>query len=209
MRCWVSGGSTIHSAEPHLSDDFGARLAAAEATIAKVLSQRPNDALAHEIMGGVMNQTNRSAQGISEFERALALDPNLATAHGDIGLAKIFVGRPEETEAHEKEAMRLSPRDSFAWLWLHFAGAAKMTLGANEEAVELFRRSIEINRTVPLTHFFLAAALANLGKLEQAQSETKAGLEIDPDFSIRRFSSGGQADERLLNAMRKAGVPEG
>lgn len=116
-----------------------------------MLSQRPNDALAHEIMGGVLNQTNRSAQGVAELERALALDPNLATVHGDIGLAKLMVGRAVETEAHEKEALRLSPRDSFSWLWLHFIGAAKMTLGANEEAVALFRRSIEINRTAPLT----------------------------------------------------------
>ena len=192
-----------------LSDDFDARLAAAETTIAKVLSLRPNDPLAHEIMGGILNQTHRSEQGIAEFERALALDPNLATAHGDIGLAKIFVGRPEEAEAHEKEALRLSPRDSFAWLWLHFAGAAKMARGANEEAVALFRRSIENNRTIPLTHFFLAAGLANLDRLEEAQSEAKAGLALDPGFSIRRFGSGGQADERLLDAMRKAGVPEG
>jgi len=192
-----------------LSDDRDARLAAAEATLAKVLSLRPNDALAHEIMGGVLSQTNRSAQGIAEFERALALDPNLATAHGDIGLAKILVGRPDETDAHEKEALRLSPRDSFAWLWLHFMGAAKMALGANEEAIALLRRSIENNRTIPLTHFFLAAALANLGKLEEAESEAKAGLALDPGFSIRRFARSGQPDDRLLDAMRKAGVPEG
>ena len=42
-----------------LSDDRDARLAAAEAKIAKVLSLRPNDALAHEIMGGILNQTKR------------------------------------------------------------------------------------------------------------------------------------------------------
>jgi tetratricopeptide (TPR) repeat protein len=192
-----------------LSDDRDARLAAAEGTIAKVLSLRPNDALAHEIMGGILNQTNRSDQGIAELERALALDPNLASARGMIGLAKIFVGHPEETEAQETEALRLSPRDSFAWLWLHFAGGAKLTLGANEEAVALFRRSIEINRTIPLTHFFLAAALANLGRLEEAQSEVKAGLALDPGFTIRRFASSGQAGEPLLDAMRKAGVPRG
>ena len=113
----------------YLSDDREARLAAAETAIAKVLSLRPNDALAHEIMGGILIETKRADQGIAEFERALALDPNLATAHGDIGLAKIFVGHPEETGAHENEALRLSPRDSFAWLWLHFAGAAKMNSG--------------------------------------------------------------------------------
>ena len=68
-----------------------------------------------------------------------------------------------------------------------------MALGANEEAVALFRRSIETNRTTPLTHFFLAAALANLGTLEEAQSEAKAGLALDPGFSIRRFLGGGGA----------------
>ena len=112
-------------------------------------------------MGGILNQTNRSDQGIAEFERALALDPNLAAAHGDVGLAKIFVGHSEETGAHVNEALRLSPRDSFAWLWLAIiAGAAKLNLGADDEAVALFRRSIENNRTIPLTHFFLAGTLA-------------------------------------------------
>ena len=193
-----------------LSDDREARLAAAaETAIAKVLSLRPNDALAHEIMGGILIETKRADQGVAEFERALALDPNLATAHGFIGLAKIFVGHPEETGAHENEALRLSPRDSFAWLWLHFAGAAKMNLGAEEEAVALYRRSIENNRTNPLTHFFLAATLANLGKLEEAQAEAKAGLALDPGFSIRRFLSGGPQGEFLEGGMRKAGVPEG
>ena len=73
----------------------------------------------------------------------------------------------------------------------------------------MFRRSIENNRTNPLTHFFLAATLAHLGKLDEARAEAKAGLALDPGFSIRRFSTGGQADERMLDAMRKAGVPEG
>ena len=173
----------------------------------------PNDALAHEIMGGILIQTKRADQGIAEFERALALDPNLAAAHGDIGLAKIFVGHSGETGAHENEALRLSPRDSFAWLWLHFAGAAKVNLGAEEETVALFRRSIENNRTIPLTHFFLAATLANLGKLEEAEAEAKAGLALDPGFSIVRFRSGGENDnptgKRLMEGMRKAGVPLG
>ena len=73
----------------------------------------------------------------------------------------------------------------------------------------MFRRSIEINRTNPLTHFFLAATLANLGKLEEARAETKAGLALDPGFSIHRLRSGGQSSEFLEGGMRKAGVPEG
>ena len=38
----------------------------------------------------------------------MALDHNLANAHGLIGLAKYFLGRGEETEAHIHEALRLS-----------------------------------------------------------------------------------------------------
>jgi tetratricopeptide (TPR) repeat protein len=202
-----------------LSDDRAASLAAAQATIVKVLSLRPNDALAHEIMGGILIQTGRADRGIAELQRALALDPNLAAAHGDIGFAKLFTGRDEEIEAHENEALRLSPHDSSVWLWLHAAGAGKMNLGADEEALALFRRSIENNRTFPVSHFFLAAMEASRGGQEEAQSEVKAGLALDPGFTIRRFRFGAEAQgdnpiyrarlERLIERMRKAGVPEG
>ena len=201
----------------HLSDETPAHLAAAEATIAKVLSLRPNDALAHEILGGIMTQTKRSDQAIPEFERALALDPNLASAHASIGNAKMFIGRAGETEADENEALRLSPRDSFASVWLLMAGGAKLTLGADEEAVAWLRRSIELNRNWPFVHFFLAAALANLGKLDEAQGETRVGLTLDSTFTIRRFRADQESDnpiflagkEHIIEGMRKAGVPEG
>jgi tetratricopeptide (TPR) repeat protein len=113
--------------------------------------------------------------------------------------------------------MRLSPRDGRAWLWLLFAGGAKLTLGADEEAAVRLRRSIEINRTFPLAHFFLAAALANLGKLDEAQAETRVGLTLNPTFTIQRFLAAQESDnptfltgkKRIIEGMRKAGVPEG
>ena len=199
-----------------LSDDRSARLSAAEATIGGVLSRRPNDPLAHEILGGVLHQTKRPDQAIAELERALVLDPNLAAAHGGIGLAKIFIGRARETEAHVNEALRLSPRDSFAWQWLQYAGGAKLILGVDEEAVARLRRSIEVNRNSPFVHFFLAAALANLGKLDEAQAETRFALTLDPAFTIQRFRAGQENDnaiflagkERIFEGMRLAGVPE-
>ena len=116
----------------YLSDDRDARLAAAEGEIVKVLALRPNDAQAHEFMGGILVETKHADQGIAEFKRALALDPNLANTHGLLGLAKVFVGHPEETEAHENEALRLSPRDSFARPRLHFEGGARVVSGPRE-----------------------------------------------------------------------------
>ena len=203
-------------AATYMTDDRAARFAAAEATLTKVLSLAPNDAWAHLWMGVVKDQTNRTAEGIAEVQRALTLDPNLAAAHGEMGNAKIFTGQAEETEAQENEALRLSPRDNFAFVWMLLAGAAKVHLGANEEAVEWLRRSIEVNRNLPMTHFFLAAALGNLGKLDEARAETQAGLALNPNFSVHGFRVGAESNnpifltqrERLLEGLRKAGVPE-
>jgi TolB-like protein/Flp pilus assembly protein TadD len=201
----------------YLTDDGATRLEAAEGTVTKVLSSAPNNAAAHECMGAVLVHTKRATQGIAEYERSLALNPNLAIARGNIGLAKLFAGRAEETERDVNEALRLSPRDNRAWLWVHFSGAAKLFLGADEDAVTLFRRAIELNRSFPLTHFFLAAALARLGMLDEARAETQAALALDPTFTIRRFRARGQSDnpvflkqrERVIEGMRKAGIPEG
>jgi TolB-like protein len=206
----------IISATTFATGDRAARLAATEATLTKALSLAPEHARAHLQLGHVQILTNRAAQGIAECEQALALDPNLASAHAAIGLAKFYMGRGEETEGHVSEALRLSPRDTFAYLWIVIAGAAKLGLGAHEEAVARFRRALEINRNYPLAHFALAAALAQLGRLEDARAAAQAGLALDPTFSISRYRRASAASdnptvlaerERFFEAMRKAGVP--
>ena len=114
------------------------------------------------------------------------LDRNLAGAHAAIGFGKIFVGRAEETEAHIGEALRLSPRDTMAYIWMDVAGSAKLHLGRYEQAVDWFRRAIEANRNYPPAYFNLAAALAQLGRLDEAHSAVKAGLALNPTFAISR-----------------------
>jgi hypothetical protein len=74
-----------------------------------------------------------------------------------------LVGRGEETEAHVREALRLSPRDAWIFLWLSIAGLAKLLLGFDEEAVARLRGSVEANRNYPRSNFYLAAALLILG----------------------------------------------
>ena len=165
-----------------MTDDWSARFAAAETTITKALSLAPNHALAHVILGVVQMFTNRAAQGIAECEQALALDRNLARAHALIGLAKFLLGRGAETEAHINEAFRLSPRDTLAHSMVGMVGLAKAQLGADAEAVIWMRRGLDANRNYSVAHFDLAAALARLGKLDEARAAVKAGLALDPQF---------------------------
>ena len=154
--------------------------------------------------------TKRVAQGIAECEHALALDRNLAGAHALIGLAKNFLGRGAETEAHVNEALRLSPRDTVAHRWMVYVGYAKALLGADAEGVIWIRRGIDLNRNFSHAHFFLAGALARLGKLDEARAAVNAGLTLDPSFTIHRCRGViGTWGERPVEGMRLAGVPEG
>jgi tetratricopeptide (TPR) repeat protein len=199
-----------------LTDDRPALLATAETNAIKALSLDPDRALAHRVLGTIYNLTNRHAQAIAECEQALALDRNLADAHAVIGMAKYYLGRASETEGHIFEAFRLSPRDIFAHRWMHFVGLAKVQLGADAEALEWFRRSIEANRNSPLMHFLLAAVLGLQGSLDEARMAVTAGLALNPGFTIRRLRASQPSDnpvflggrERLYRGMLLAGVPD-
>jgi tetratricopeptide (TPR) repeat protein len=201
-----------------LSGDRTARLTATETSLAKVLAHTPNHAMAHCLLGVVQIFTKRAAQGIAECERALALDRNLASAYMWIGLGKCYLGRAEETEAHVMEAFRLSPRDNRAHSWMTTAGVAQSYLAADEAAVYWLRRAIETNPNVAaFVHFYLAAALAHLGRIEEARASVQTGLAIDPDFTLSHFNASAPTDipiclaqrARIAEGMRKAGLPAG
>jgi TolB-like protein/class 3 adenylate cyclase len=213
-----AGVDTFEGANAFVTDPT-AVFAAAEAKLTKALSSVPDHARGHMFLGVVEVLTNRAAEGIVKCEHALTLDRNLALAHAFIGFGKVFIGRAEETEAHIAEALRLSPRDALAHFWMSIAGDAKNHLGSSEEAAAWFRRAIEANRNFPFTHFSLAAALAQLGRLDEAHSAVKAGLALDPNYTVSRTRASWAAMsdnpmylaqiELYLEGLRKAGVPEG
>jgi tetratricopeptide (TPR) repeat protein len=148
----------------------------------------------------------------------LTLDRNLACAHSIIGLGKIFIGRSEDTETHVLESLRLSPRDPMAYTWISYVGIAKNHLRSYEEAVTWCRRSIEANRNHPTAWIQLAAALAQLGRLDEARSAAQAVLELSRAFTLSRARAAWTVlsdnpicrarTEQTLEGLREAGIPE-
>ncbi|MBV8617051.1 MAG: tetratricopeptide repeat protein, partial [Acetobacteraceae bacterium] len=198
------------------TDDRREKLAAAEALLIKGLAFQPRNYWAHLWLGFVYLLTNRGGRGISELERALALNRNLGAAHALIGLAKITLGRAEEAHAHVEEAYRISPAEAVSFMWRYIQGLAMLHLGGDAEAADLFRRSLDENRNFPSTHFYLAAALTRLGRQDEAEAEVKAGLAMAPDFTIDRYIRAAESDnpaflaqrEKVADSLRRAGVPE-
>jgi TolB-like protein/class 3 adenylate cyclase/tetratricopeptide (TPR) repeat protein len=213
---WSAAADAV-AATSLLADPLAA-FTAAETKLTRALSLAPNNPHAHMCLGLVDIWTRRAAEGIARCEQALDLDRNLAQAHSLIGYGKLFVGRADETEVHIVEALRLSPRDPEAFVWMSYAGMSKNVPGSYEQAVGWFRRSIGANRNFPHAHFHLASALAHLGRFDEARSAVNAALALNPTFALSRERAVWTnvsnhptflAQLELCHeGMRKAGAPE-
>jgi TolB-like protein len=200
-----------------MSGDRNVHLSAAETALAKALAMSPNHALAHATLGAVLIVTDRVLQGITECQRALELDHNLATAHALIGHAKHQLGRSAETEAHVNEAVRLSPRDAFLHFWMYWIGFSKFALDDYVAAASCFQRSIEVNRNNSHGHLGLASTLVQLGRLDEAKAALQQTLALDPYLTLSRLRSNTanpssaslRGRDRFLEGLRIAGMPEG
>ncbi len=98
----------------------------------------------------------------------------------------VCIGRSEEMEAYVAAALRLSPRDTTAYVWMAGAGVAKLYLGADEAAAAWLHRAIENNRNQAIAHFWLAA-LAFLGRFDEVRAAAQAGPALDPTFTVAGF----------------------
>jgi TolB-like protein/class 3 adenylate cyclase len=211
-----SAGADFWEAINSENPERAGRFASAEASLLKALSTAPDNAMAHMWLSFVKINSNRAAQGMADAERALALNRNLPRALVAMGLAKLMVGRAEETKGYLQEALNLSPRDPLAFNWMFIGGMAKIHLGAYEEAARWLSQSVGANPNYPAAHILLAAALSQLGRVEEARAQARVGLVLDPTFTIRRFRDRAVSDnpiflkqcENIYEGMRKAGVPE-
>ncbi|MGC9347916.1 MAG: tetratricopeptide repeat protein [Anaerolineae bacterium] len=73
----------------------------------------------------------RFSQAVEAYQRAIALTPNVATWHTELGLALARTGHPEEAVLHLEQAVALDVSDRLAWERL---AELYETLGQEEDA---------------------------------------------------------------------------
>jgi TolB-like protein/Tfp pilus assembly protein PilF len=201
----------------YASDDRAAQIRAAEAAATKALALVPDSADAHVTYGTVLFAMRVPERALREFNFAVSLDGNLATAHAYLGLMKFFLGRSRETRAHVEEAIRLSPRDPLLFHWHFFVGVADVYLGRAVRGLDRLRKSVEINPNWGLSQFVLAGALALAGLLAEAAEVCAVARRLAPNFTIAKFRGEVPSDnpvylaqrEHFYRGLRLASVPEG
>jgi TolB-like protein/Flp pilus assembly protein TadD len=121
-------------------------------------------------------------------ERALALNPNLAEAHAQMGRIKRqvdfdWVG----ADASIQRAIALDPRDPDI---VRLAASSAAMLGRFDEALQLNRRAVDLDPLNPNSWESLGEIEFLAGQLEEAAADSKKALELSPDvWSSHSFLS--------------------
>jgi len=148
-----------------------------------------------------------------EADRALAASPNLAHAHGVRGVGLMLAGEREEGIRSLLNCTRLDPLDPLVSLRLSQIALGHYFSRDYEAAVEVAKRIIQSYPDFPTSYRTLAAALAQVGRLDEAKDTLAKALALAP-LSFDMYVRGrppwirGEDHAHMLEGLRKAGWKE-
>jgi TolB-like protein len=172
-----------------------------------------DDALALTLAGFSIGMDGHDrVAAFTALEAALALSPSSALTYilGSVILA--WSGEAERAIDWSERGLRLSPFDPWAWAAFDAQALSHFHRGRFEEAARAAYRSIQANPAHSITHVQLAAALARLGRMEEAKAAAARVLELHPTFRFGGQFAGVACAAPLAaslgDALRAAGLPE-
>ena len=215
-RCHVLVSSVYHQRVIRsMGSDPVADAAAAEQAAQTALALDGNDATAFMQYGGVLVQAlGRYQDGLSLLNKAIELDPNLASAWALRGVCIAGQGRVDEAIQDYEQALRLSPRDPLRWLAQHGLAWAHLMAGQYEEAIRWASTALQLQPHLGFTLRVAIAANALGGRLEDARQLLAKHMTLEPQMRISSIRSSYlrrvnlQSWEILADGLRKAGFPE-
>jgi adenylate cyclase len=190
--------------------DLGEALRSAEALARRAVALDGADAEARSLLGHVLWRLGDYEGALAEAERALAIAPNLAFAHQTLGATLIFSGRPKEGVAALERSIRLDPRDPRSAVRLSRMALGLYFSGEYAATVEVAKRAIRTYPEFPNPYRWLAAALGQLGRVDEAKQALKQAIAIVPvsfETNVRRRVPWMRPEDHahMLEGLRKAG----
>jgi adenylate cyclase len=164
---------------------------------------------AYYTLGYIYLMKRQHDKAIAHYERAIDLNPNVAHSHAQLGVALNYVGRPEDAIVSFKKAIRLNPiPPSFYFANL---GRSYRMVGRYEDSIATYKKVLERTPNQLFANAGLTATYSVAGRLDEARTQAKEVLRVQPKFSaeryVRKFPFQDKAEtERLIDALRKAGL---
>jgi len=157
----------------------------AKAAAEKALALDDSLAEAHASMGLIYYCYFKGAESAKEFERAIQLNPNYATAHHWYGrLTLVMIGQLDRAMAEAKRAYELDPVSPIIHADL---GGVSLAARRYDEAIQQLRATLEVDPEFYWAHRWLGMALELKGDTQGAIAEYKRAIELNDDPSTLAF----------------------
>jgi adenylate cyclase len=183
--------------------------AQASKNIRKALALDDGDWFAHVALSLLNLYRKEHDKAIAGAERAIALNPNGATAYKQLGSVLVMSGRAEEGIKLIEKAIRLNPIPPAHYL--QDLGYGYYKLGRYEDAIEVCEEALKLSPNSLFAHLGLIASYSASGREEKARRQAQELMRLDPTFSVEQFAEifpiKDKAEvERLIHDLRKAGL---
>ena len=146
--------------------------------------RNPGHASALHCLGLAEFQDGDAAGAERTIGQAIALDPESATMHSDLGVVLTELDRSEDAASAYRQALALRPDFPEA---LNNLGSSLKTLGRIDEAVAQFRAALALRPGYADALHNLGMGLELLGEREQAIEFHRQAVRLNPDYLDARF----------------------
>jgi adenylate cyclase len=194
----------------HLTGNLADLMKSAEALARQAIALDHNDPETHVCLSGVLRVQGDTEGAVFEAEQALALSPNLASAHRDLGQALIFSGRSMEGLSALEICGRLDPHAVNSAVRLTHMAIGLYFSHNYEAAAATAQRAIRRHPGWPQPYRWLAAALGQLGRTAEAKGVLERTTEVDPasfDMYVHTRPPWYRPEDHshMIEGLRKAG----
>jgi adenylate cyclase len=176
----------------------------------KAVELDPGDADALAVLAWIQMYQGALDNVVELARRALSVNPNCARAYVILGLGLIFSGHTAEGREAISVFERLSPRDPTIMIARRQIVVSHYFDRDYERCVDAARRLLSADPALPLNYRWMAAALGQLGRTEEARAALEKSITVSPgeyDVYVRNRIPWMRPEdyEHMLDGMRKAG----
>ena len=154
----------------------------------------------------------RDSEAVGAFSRAIDASPNFAYAHGLLGAAHAFGGRPDQAIECIDRGVRLSPRDIFGDEYQLYYAFAHFQAGRYAEAASAAHLAIQQRPGHPVLYIMAAASYGLAGETDKAKRAITQLTDLVPNISAASVEETflycrSEDRSRLVRGLRAGGLP--
>jgi tetratricopeptide (TPR) repeat protein len=162
--------------------------ALAERALATLAKIDPNSARLHEVLGESHAGENDFSSAITEYEKALAIDPALPGVHYELGEAILRNKSDEDSRQRaQKEfeaALKENPDDAHSEYQL---GEIEFQRSHWKDAMQHYSRAAQLQPNLVDAQVALGSVLSQLGQPEEAVKHLLLAVQLDPDNATAHY----------------------